>query len=178
MRKIAPFVAALAVVLLATTGCETVPQTPDQKIATVARTIQIGTSAATSIGLLAIPNAVEADEIATLTVDVLEANVIPLLHGDEQALVAGLTRLLDLSILDNPKLAKIKLLLATALPLLQNNLPGTLVENATNKLRPDAKAYIEAFFTGILDGAEAYLGTPRGSRAALKFQQLRIELAK
>jgi hypothetical protein len=177
MRKIAPFLAALAVIVLIT-GCETGTTTPTQKIAEVAKAIRIGTSAATSIGFLAIPNKAEADEIAALTADALKTNVIPLLQGDEQALVGGLGKLLDLSVFDNPKLAKVKLLLGTALPLLQKNLPDTLIESATNKLRPDAKAYLEAFFTGALDGTEAYLGTPQGSRAAPKFEQLRANLAK
>jgi hypothetical protein len=172
---LAALVAAAALTLIVP-GCTTTGDDPQVKIQKVSQVIQIGASSTTSIGLLAIPNADEADEIAELALDVLDKNILPILNGDEAGIVAGLDRLMDLSVFNNPKLEKLRMVLETALPLLRKNIPGNLIDQGLDRIPDDVKAYLNAFFNGIHDGLEAYLG--EGGRAGSKFEALRKRLAE
>lgn len=151
---------------------------PATKIQKVSMAIRIGTSAATSIGFVAIPNEVEADEIAIIAIGVLEDSILPLLAGDEAGIIEGLERLLDLSVFDNPKLEKLRLIVETALPLLSGNLPDDLLDKQLTKLPEDVKAYLSAFFNGLYDGLNNYLG-PQGERdrGIGRYHDLRKKLA-
>lgn len=169
-------VVAAVVLTLVLTGCTTTGDDPQVKIQKVSQVIRIGVSSTTSIGLLAIPNAAEADEIAELALNVLEENVLPILDGDEAGIVSGLDRLMNLSVFDNPKLEKLRLVLETALPLLRKNIPDNLLEQGLDRVPDDVKAYLNAFFRGIHDGLEAYIG--EGDRAGSKFDALRKRLAE
>jgi hypothetical protein len=163
---------------LVMSGCDgTPPLTDAEKVAKTSQIIKLGASTATSIGLVAVPNAEEANTIAAELIEVLDESVLPILSGDEAGLAAGLDKLLMLNFLNDPKLAKAKLLLLSALPLLESNLPGNLLDQQLTKVPEDIKAYLTAFFTGVRDGASAYLGD-RGGRSANKWTDLRKKLAE
>jgi hypothetical protein len=175
--------AASVALMLVASGCNkpSEPVSEQDRIAKNSRVIEKGTASVVSIGLLAVPNPDEADLIAKEAARVLDENVLPLLAGDEQGLVAGLQRLLDLSVFDgNPQLSKIKLILEMGLPLLDEYLPPNLADNATSKLPADAKAYLNAFFKGARKGLADYLGDPeRGLKRAknVDFDELRKKLS-
>lgn len=162
MNKVAStLVLALACSMLVP-GCskptDQPPVTVEDKIAKNAKIIRMGSEAIVSVGLVAIPNPAEAELVAKEAARVLDENVIPLLEGDEQALVDGLRRVLSLSIFDdNPKLAKLKMILEMGLPMLNEYIPADLADNVTDKIPADAKAYLVAFFTGARSGIANYL---------------------
>ena len=178
MKHVPFFSAALLAMTLMLSGCT--PPTPAQ----IAPAIQAGTSISVSLGLVAIPDKVEADEVATVALDVLNDEVLPILNGDEAGLASGLQKVLELKAFDNPKLVKVKLILEAALPLLEGNLPVDLLDKPLEKLNPDVKAYLLAFFTGARDGLENYLGgraLPRQrlnglERPVLNYTELRERL--
>lgn len=175
MKKTVGF-AVMAGLVLVLSGCYETAD-PAQKVERISKTIKVSTSSAMALGLTAVPDVAEADEIATATVGVMDETVWPILNGDESGFVAALSKLRDLSILDNPKLAKAKLLLEKILPLLEVNLPDDLAEKATEKIPADAKAYITAFFAGVYNGAKAYLGDTGGMRGGKEYSELRAKLA-
>jgi hypothetical protein len=171
-RSMMSVFAVIALTLSACTG------TPEQQTAQVAQAIQLGTSTAMTLGLLATP-ADDATKIATTASKIMKDTVMPLLNGDEAGLVAGLDKLLDLSLFDKPELLKFKLILETAMPLLKSRLPENLVDQQLGKIRPDVKAYLVAFFTGVDNGLDSYLeGKANGSRSMNRHDVLRQKLAK
>lgn len=174
----------LGAIMLVISGCEpSTPTTPEEKTEKIARAIKLGTSTVTSIGLVAVPNADEASQIATLAAKVLDENVLPLLNGDEEAIVSGLNALLELKAFDDPRLEKVKLILETGLPLLESYLPEDLLEKPLDKMPADVKAYLKAFFEGARDGIANYQGG-RGLKRGFKsgkqidFAELRMKLNK
>lgn len=178
---IAGFAALALLVPIFLVGCgggTTDPTNPDAKIEKIATSIKLGTSTTVSIGLLVIQDQEEAKVVATLAQKVLDENVLPILNGDEAGLVDGLKSLLELKAFDDPKLAKIKLLLEAGLPLLEANLPPNLVDQGIGKIPPDVKVYLTAFFTGAKEGLDNYLGNraPKGLRGFSSYQDLRAKL--
>jgi hypothetical protein len=178
MSKSLPYATlAIAAVVLSLFGCNDSPTVSDAaRIEKTSRIIKLGSSTATSIGLVAIPKVDEADNIAREIRDVLDQNVLPILGGDEAGLASGLGKLLTLEFLNDPKYAKAKLLLSSALPLLQSNLPDDLLDKPLTKVPADVKAYLTAFFTGVRDGASSYLGDRDPN--ANKWTELRNKLAE
>lgn len=173
MKHISLLVATMCLVLAS--GCDsTTPPDP----AKIASSIRLGTSAVTAIGLVAIPNVEEADRIASLAAQVLDNEVLPLLTGDEGALAAGLSDLLTLSAFDKPELVKLRLILEAALPLLEAYLPTNLIDDQLGKIKPDVRAYVEAFFNGIRDGIAMYQGGKAFGKGKVDFHKLHNELAK
>jgi len=157
-------------------GSSTTPADP----AKISVAIKVGTSAATSIGFVAIPDPVEAIEVATLTRKVLDENILPLLNGDETALIAGLEAILELKAFDDPKLAKAKLILEAGLSILESYLPPDILDAPLSKIPPDVKLYLLAFFEGARDGADNYLGNkvPKGlkTKGFANYGELRAKL--
>lgn len=174
MRTVLPL-GVLAAVLLLAPGCGETSGTitPEQQIAKTAQLINMGTSSATAIGLVAVPDKADADKVAAMLKDVLATSVLPILNGDEAGIAAGLQKILTLEAFNDPKLAKAKAILETAIPLLKKQLPTDLLDKATGKISPDVVAYVKAFFTGVNDGVTAYLG----SRGDVNYQALRDKLA-
>jgi hypothetical protein len=166
--------------MLAMSGCRNKddddPPKPDP--AKISRIIKLGASTATSIGLVAVPKPEEADKIARELREVLDTSVLPILAGDEAGLAAGLGKLLKLEFLNDPKFAKAKLLLSSALPLLQANLPDDLLEKPLTKVPADIKSYLTAFFVGVRDGASAYLGDRDLDPRKNAWAELRKKLAE
>lgn len=177
MKTLFFVLASISVLLLLLSGC-TEPASPEDKIAKISKTIKIASSSAVALGLTAIPDTVEADEIANTTIEVMDETIWPILNGDEDGLVEALDRLRDLSVFDNPKLTKLTLILDKALPFLEVNLPDDLADKATEKLPSDAKAYLTAFFEGVYNGAKVYLGDTDGIRGGDEYKQLRQKLAE
>lgn len=179
--KRSPLFLSLFVVsmLLSQSGCDSTPSTPEDKISKISTAINLGTQTAVAIGFVAIPDATQANQVATLSAKVLDENVLPLLDGDEAALIAGLKSLLSLKAFDDPKLAKAKLLLEAGLPLLESYLPPDLADQQLDKLPADAKAYLAAFFKGARAGIGDYLaGSPRGlNKGFTSYADLRAKLA-
>lgn len=164
-----------ALLLLSATGCGE-GETEEQKIARISTIIQLGSSSAMSIGLVAVPDAEEAAKIAELSKKILEDNVLPLLSGDEAAIGMSLRALLELKVFDSdPKLAKAKAIILSALPLLDQFIPQNLLDTGLDKLPKDVRAYLNAFFAGVRNGASAYLGDKDGMN---KWTELRVKLAK
>jgi len=165
----------VAAVLLLAPGCgETSGSvTPEQQIAKTAQLINMGASSMTAIGLVAV-KAEDADKVATMLKDVLGTSVLPILNGDEAGIGAGLEKILALEAFNDPKLAKAKAILETAIPLLKSKLPKDLLDKATGKVPADVLAYTKAFFTGVNDGVNAYLG----SRGEVDYKKLRETLSK
>jgi hypothetical protein len=166
MKKMLGFSAAIfaaALVLLSINGCTSSTTPPDP--AKIAALIKVGTSSTVSIGLVAIPDATEANEVATLSAKVLDENILPLLAGDEEGLVNGLKSLLELKAFEDPKLAKFKLIVEVGLPILEGYLPPDLVDQPLDKMPPNVRAYLVAFFQGVRDGVAAYQGNSRALRS-------------
>jgi len=177
MKKVM-FVPALAVLMLALSGCSDAPPDP----AKIAVAIKVGTTSAVAVGFVAIPDKAEADQIATLSAKVLDENVLPLLNGDEAALVNGLKSLLELKAFDDPKLAKAKLVLEAGLPILEAYLPPDLLDKPVNKIPPDVRQYITSFFEGARNGISAYLSNksiPKGfsKKGFVNYLDLRAKLS-
>lgn len=162
--------ACLAAALLFVQGCESNPQT-------TASVIQAGTATAISLGFVAIPNASEANDIATKTIKVLDENVLPILNGDEAGLVAGLKSILELKAFDDPKLAKAKLVLEAAMPLMVAYLPPDILDQQLDKVPDDVKGYLTAFFQGAHDGLQNYLGGKDMKRGFSNYADLRAKLS-
>lgn len=175
--------AAAAVLIFAIAGCGTDPNNPPDP-AKIATAIKVGTGAAVAVGFVAIPNEQEANEIATLTAKILDENVLPLLAGDEAAIVNGLQSLLELKAFDDPRLEKAKLVLEAGLPILEAYLPPDLLDKPVDKIPADVKAYLTAFFEGARDGIANYLGNksiPRSKmmkKGFLNYADLRAKLNK
>lgn len=151
--------------ILMLSGCDNPPPSPEK----IAALINMGAASTIAIGFVAIPDAAEANQIASLSLKVLDENILPLLNGDEEGLVNGLKSILELKAFDDPKLAKAKLVLQAGLPLLESYLPADLAEQGLEKIPADVKAYLTAFFEGARTGMASYLGsrtvsrgTPRG----------------
>lgn len=157
------------------TGCKDGNETEAQKIARISATIRIGTSSATAIGLVAVPNQDEAMDIAKEAARALDEEVFPLLAGDEGGIASVAEQLLRLKAFENEKLAKFKAILEAALPTLQSNLPGDLLDKQLDQWPADVKAYITAFFNGVRDGVGTYMDTGRGS---IDCKKLRETLSK
>lgn len=173
------FAAAMALGIAGCNGGSNSDSTPEQQVQKIAKNIKIGASSATALGLVAIPDEAQADQVAEEALRVMENNVLPLLQGDEGGLVDGFSRLRDLSVFDDkPELAKLKMILETTLPLLEKNLPDDLVDEGLEKVPADVRAYMTAFFTGVHDGLEAYLGHGDGLQGAGKYHELRKKLAE
>ena len=159
------------------TGCDDV--SPEDKVDRIARTIKISTSSAVSIGLVAVPDVDEADEIAEQAIEVLENSVLPILEGDEAGFVDAIDRLRDLSVFaDNPKLEKFRAILEKVLPLLEANIPDDLADKAVDQVPADVRAYMTAFFEGVYNGAKSYLGDGDELRGGSEYRALRERLAK
>ena len=169
----AVLVAALLIGFLAMSGCQSNPTPPDP--ATIADLIQVGTSTSVSLGMMAVPNDAEAIQACKEALGVLDANVLPLLKGDEAALVSGLEKIMSLEAFNNPKLEKVKLILDMALPLVKKKLPANLIDGQLAKVDPTVKLYVTAFFTGARQGLADYLG--QGTRGSV-YQDLKVKLAK
>lgn len=164
-----------AILGLGLVGCGTTTTPADP--AKIALAIKTGTTAATAVGFVAIPDAAEATQIAILTKKVLDENVLPILNGDEAGLVAGLESILELKAFDNPKLAKAKLVLEAGLPILEAYLPPDLVDKPVDKIPADVKAYLIAFFEGARDGTANYLDSSRGVKGFSNYADLRAKLS-
>lgn len=169
-------VAAFALVL-ALNGCTSGSNTPEEKIASISKTIKVSTQSAVALGLVAVPDEANADTIARETIKVMDESVWPILNGDEAGFIAALGHLRDLSVFDKPELAKMKLILEKALVILEANLPDDLAEKATDKIPADARAYITAFFEGTYNGAKTYLGEG-DLKGGLEYKELRQKLAE
>lgn len=182
MKRNVGVAAALILVLsgaLALQGCTgNGEMTPEQKIEKISKTIKLSTTSATALGLTAVPDVAEADAIAAKTIEVMDATVWPLLNGDEAGLAAAISQLRDLSVFDDPKLEKLKLILDKALPILEANLPDDLVDQGLEKVPADVKAYMTAFFAGVYNGAKAYMGDTDGLRGGAEYKELREKLAQ
>jgi hypothetical protein len=172
------FYVFLSVLLLCLApGCSNNPKA-------TAQLIKRGVSVATAIGFTAVPNKEEAAEIARQLKVVLNEDVIPLLKGDEEGLINGLDQILNLEIFDKyPKLSKAKTIILVYIPILYDNIPSNLLEKGINKVPPDVLSYIKAFFNGVLNGVESYLGESRElvkgeGRELVNFSTLRDELSK
>lgn len=171
--RVLPLGVLVALLLLAP-GCgENGSVTPQQQIEKTAQLINMGASSVTAIGLVAV-KAEDADKVATMLKDVLGTSVLPILNGDESGIGAGLEKILSLEAFNDPKLAKAKAILETAIPLLKAKLPADLLDKATGKVPADVLAYTKAFFTGVNDGVNAYLG----SRGGVDYKKLRDTLSK
>jgi hypothetical protein len=157
--------------LVTMTGC-------DQDVGQIAKTIKLSTASATSIGLVAIPNPEEADKVAEEAVRVLEDIVLPIFEGEESGFVEALGELRQLKAFDKEETKKIRLILLKVLPLLEANLPDDLADQALERVPDDVRAYLEAFFTGVLNGAKAYLGDVDGLRGSPEYESLRQQLAE
>lgn len=168
--------AILAVSFFAFSGC-TGSDTPDQKIARISKTIKLATGPATALGLTAVPDTAEADAIALKTIEVMDSTVWPILNGDEAGLAAAIEQLRDLSVFDDPKLEKLKLILDKVMPLLEANLPDDLIDQGLGKVPADVKAYMTAFFAGVYNGAKSYMGDTDGLRGGQEWMELRQKLA-
>lgn len=168
-------VPALLAALLFTPGCDNPPDTDK-----VASMIKLGTTTAVALGLTAIPDEVEAQKAAEEASGVLENNVLPILNGDEQGLIDGLKKILTLEAFDkNPNLAKVKLVLQSALPLLTSKLPPGTIDGQLDKVPAETKAYLLAFFEGANDGLENYLNSDRDLKPGkVNYKDLRKQLAK
>lgn len=165
---------ALLAALLFTPGCDN-PPSPEQ----VASMIKLGTSTAVALGMTAIPDEVQAQNAAEEAKGILENNVLPILNGDEAGLIAGLNKVLTLEAFDkNPNLAKVKLVLQSALPLLTSKLPPGTIDGQLDKVPADTKAYLIAFFEGANDGLDAYLNSDRDLKPGkTNYRELRKKLA-
>ena len=159
-------------------GCSDSNITPEQKVVRIQKTIKVASSSAVALGLTAIPDEVEADEIASMTIEVMDDTVWPILNGDESGFVEALDKLRDLSVFEDPKLEKLTFILDKILPLLEVNLPDDLAEKATEKIPADARAYMTAFFEGVYNGSKAYLGITDGLRGDSEYMELRRKLAE
>ena len=173
---------AMAVLVLALAGCNSGTTTPPDP-AKIATAIKVGTGAVVAVGFVAIPDQAEADQIATLAAKVLDENILPLLNGDEAALINGLESLLEMKAFDDPKLEKAKLVLEAGLPILEAYLPPDLLDGQVSKIPPDVKAYLIAFFEGARDGIGNYLGNKsirKGltKKGFLDYHDLRMKLGK
>lgn len=178
MRTASMGLAAMAAFALLLSGCTGDSTDPQAKIEKIAKTIKVSATSALALGLTAVPDEAEADEIATTTIAVMDDTVWPILRGDEAGFVEALNRLRDLSVFDDPKLEKLTLILDKVLPLLEVNLPDDLAEKATEKIPADAKAYITAFFEGVYNGAKAYMGDTEGLMGGSEYKELRKKLAE
>lgn len=157
----------------------TLAQSEQQKIATISALIRTGTTSAVAIGLTAIPDKAQADGIANEALRTMNEEVIPLLNGDAQSLANGIKRILELEQFSDPKLAKLKIILNAATPLLLVYLPNNLLAENIDKLPPDAVAYTRAFFYGVKDGLDAYKGTATRSFVHMvDYSSLREKLSK
>ncbi len=183
-HKFLALTTAFAVLVLALAGCNSGTTSTPADPVKIAVAINVGTSAAVAVGFVAIPDQTEADQIATLTAKVLDENVLPLLNGDEAALINGLQSLLNLKAFDDPKLAKAKLVLEAGMPILEAYLPSDLLDKPINKIPADVKSYLVAFFSGARDGISNYLGNKSISRGMMKkkdflnYADLRTKLGK
>jgi hypothetical protein len=83
---------------------------------------------------------------------------LPLLNGDSVALSNGLKDILSLKAFSDPKLAKVKVIVEAALPLVMSYVPADVVSGQTSQIPDNVKAYLTAFFTGVRDGCSSYLG--------------------
>jgi len=164
---------AVASILMMAPGCNE-DLTEQQKIQKTAQLIRMSTSSATAIGLVAVPDPVEADQIANEIKEILTNSVIPIIEGDEEGLAAGLEKILTLEAFQSEKLAKAKAILEAAVPILRANLPADLIEKGTGKLKPEVVAYVKAGIYGINEGADAYLG----SRSGVNYKKMREILSK
>lgn len=159
--------AAMLALALIVAGCNSSTTTTPPDPAKIANAIQVGTQSAVAIGFVAIPDAAQANQVATLAQQVLTENVLPILNGDNAGLVSGLDDLLSLKAFNDPKLAKAKLVLEAGLPILQAYLPADVAH--TGNIPPDIKAYLIAFFQGASDGIAGYLGNSKAMRSAKDF---------
>lgn len=175
--------ALLAVVALAAlmvnSGCDSSTPTGQAQIAS---SIQLGASTATSLGLVAIPDAAEANAIAAQAAQVLDQNVLPILNGQVSGVTNGLQDVLNLNAFNAPSLAKVKLIVQSALPLLEAYLPADILSQQLDKVDPAVLADIRGFFQGVRNGISSYTGTREMTRNLLgrdykSFQDLRLKLA-
>lgn len=162
--------------LLSMSGCAD-SSTPAGQ-AQIASTIQLGASTATSIGLVAIPDATEASAIATQAASILDTAVLPTLDGQVSGVTTTLNDILSLSAFDAPALAKAKLIIQSALPLLQAYLPADILATQLDKVPADVMADVRGFFAGVRQGITNYSGKSmdRGMNA-VDFQAMRAKLA-
>lgn len=165
--------------LVELTGCTT-PVTPTQQqiIDRNASLIDSATISVVAIGLTAIPKKEEADFIATTATKAINEEILPLLNGDETALVSGIQQILTLKAFDKPGLDKFKSIVELGLPFLRSFLPVDLIDGQLNKVRPDVKEYLVAFFTGVRDGCNAYQGKTTSRARSSQFKDLRAKLEK
>lgn len=149
----------LAAILFVAPGCNnsTTPADPAATQTRIEGAIETGSSAAVSIGLVAIPDPVEANNIATLAGAAIDNNVMPILNGDNAGLIAGLNQILTLSAFNDPKLAKAKLVLEAAMPIVLAYLPPD-VAHATS-IPDNVKGDLVAFFKGAREGITNYQAT-------------------
>lgn len=138
--------------------------------------VRMGASSTVSMGLVAVPDAEEATEIAKEAKKVLDETILPIINGDEAGLASGVEQILDLEAFNKPKLAKFKAIVQSALPLLMSVLPEDLIEQGEEKLSDEAVAYIKAFFEGMHNGVETYLGESRA--LGVDCDQLRKKLSE
>lgn len=193
-----PLAAMLAITMLLTmTGCGTTPPTPtppststDTGTGTtptapvdnspqIADDIQRATATAIPLGLMVIPDQAEATQVATLADQVIKTNILPILNGDPAGLVAAIPEILSLNAFNDPKLAKIKMLLEAALPFATKYIPPEVLNGTAGKIPPNVKLYLLAFFNGAHEGLSTYLGTAKGEMSAKDFKtwaELRAKL--
>lgn len=169
-----------AVLGIGIVGCNSGTTTTPTDPAKVANIIQIGTTDAVALGLVAVPDAAEATQIATLAEQVLDQNVLPVLNGDNAGLVSGLGDILALNAFNDPKLSKVKLVLEAAMPILEAYLPPDVAH--AGSIPPDVKAYLLSFFTGARQGISNYLGGKAmakglAERDFASYQDLRAKLS-
>lgn len=138
--------------------------------------VRMGTSSTVSMGLVAVPNKTEADEIAREARKVLDESILPIINGDEAGLASAVDQILSLKAFESPKLAKFKSIAQSAMPLLMSVLPEDLIEQGEDKLSDETVAYIKAFFEGMHDGVETYLGDSRA--LGIDCDQLRKKLSE
>lgn len=170
---------AVAVAMAFLSGCAihgpVAPVDPVVHTQQVASLIHDGTKAATAIGLSAIPNKDEADGIATAAVTTCDREILPLLNGDPKVLANGLKDLLALKAFDNPALAKAKLIVEAALPLVLSYVPQDVISGQTQKIPDDVKAYLVAFFGGVREGCSDYLGGVPVPAATKEFVHKKVD---
>lgn len=178
---------AAAALALTISGCTPSPAPVDPvaahaaQVAMISNDIKVGVSTAVSLGLTAIPDPAEAKTDADLALNVINSNIMPILNGDNAGLTNGIGEIMNLSAFNDPKLAKVKMIMEVALPILQTYLPADLTANAVGGINPDVKTYLVSFFTGVSNGITTYEGgakaMPAGKRDFTDFADLRKKLS-
>lgn len=151
--------------------------------ATVSTLIQSGTETAVALGMVAIPDQTEANNIATLAEQVIDQNVLPALNGNTSSVTNGLQEILSLNAFSsNPNLAKVKMVLEAAMPILQNYIPAGLLTVPLSQVPPNVLANVKGFFVGARAGLADYLGKTIaskgfGTRDFTSYADLRAKLS-